>query len=862
MFRHAFTSALALGAAFGAVPAQAEIGSAVVREARSVAGLEQPAEIIIDHWGVPHIYAGTDRDALFLQGYNAARDRLWQIDLWRKRGLGRLSESFGPIFVDQDRAARMFLYRGDIEAEWAAYGPNGRTHAEAFVEGVNAYVQQVLDGREPLPVEFRLTGSRPELWSPEDVVRIRSHGLTRNASSEVSRAQITCAEGIEADRLRQKLEPEWTPTVPEGLDPCTVPADVLDVYDLATQNVEFELPAEEAAEAPAAPPAATETPEAAERPADPAADTGTGQEVPAAAPPGSSRPPTHEDGQSSGSRSGALDPARFLRTTSANVQEIGSNNWTIAPSRTETGRPILANDPHRAHGVPSLRYVVHLNSPGMSVIGAGEPALPGISIGHNGRIAYGLTIFAVDQEDLYVYELNPENPDQYRYNGEWVDMEVIEDSINVRDGEPQAVTMKFTRHGPVLKVDEESDRAFAFRSVWFEPGTSAYFGSVDYMGAQNWEEFSTAMERFSAPSENQVYADTEGNIGWIVGAMSPLRENWDGLLPVPGDGRYEWGFLDRDKLPSVYNPEQGWFATANQMNLPEDYPYRENKVGFEWSDPSRFNRISEVLSANDKSSLADSMALQNDDHSFMQRRLVGVMKGLVLPETASQQDRDALALIQGWDGVTSADSAAAALAETLLSKHLVKTVATRVLGDELSSLLGRGAITPVLDLLETPDDRLGDAPEQGRDEILATALSAAVAETTERLGPDMAQWRWGDLHKGNFTHALSGIAPAGMASQMNVGPLSMGGSAFSPRAASYNDRFEVTSGASFRMVLDVGNWDASRFVNTPGQSGDPMSPHYRDLAPLWAAGSYAPLLYSRDAVENAANRVISLTPGN
>ncbi|QQO44222.1 penicillin acylase family protein [Paracoccus sp. MC1862] len=887
MFRHALTSALALGTAFGAVPAQAEIRSAVTRETRSVAGLEQPAEIIIDHWGVPHIYAGSDRDALFLQGYNAARDRLWQIDLWRKRGLGRLAESFGPTFVDQDHAARTFLYRGDIEPEWAAYGPNGRSYAEAFVQGVNAYVQQVLDGRAELPVEFQLTGSQPELWAVEDVVRIRSHGLTRNASSEVSRAQITCAEGIEADRLRQRLEPEWTPTVPEGLDPCTIPADVLDVYELATQNVKFEAPPEAEAEAgtdaeppaasTAAPPLGTETPPAAERPAEtpetvpgagaPAASSPPAGAVPANGAPASSTDPAaspaHEDGQSSGNRSSsALEPADFLKVTSSNVQEIGSNNWTIAPSRTETGRPILANDPHRAHGVPSLRYVVHLNSPNMSVIGAGEPALPGVSIGHNGKIAYGLTIFAVDQEDLYVYELNPENPDQYRYNGEWVDMEVVEDTINVRDGAPQQVTMKFTRHGPVLKVDEDNNRAFAFRSVWFEPGTSAYFGSVDYMGAQNWDEFSAAMERFSTPSENQVYADTDGNIGWIVGAMTPQRENWDGLLPVPGDGRYEWGFLEREKLPSAYNPEKGWFATANEMNLPANYPYKDYKVGFEWSDPSRIQRISEVLSADDQVSLADSMALQNDDHSVMQRRVVDLMKGLSLPETASQADRDALALIQGWDGVTSADSAAAAVAETMLSKYLVPTTAPRVLGEDLAELLGRGAISSVMDLLAQPDERLGDNPGQAREDILATALSGAVAETTERLGSDMSEWRWGDLHKGKFTHGVAGLAQPGFSSQMNVGPLSMGGSAYSPRAASYNDSFEVTSGASFRMVLDVGNWDASRFINTPGQSGDPMSPHYRDLAPLWAAGDYAPLIYSREAVENAAAHMISLTPGN
>lgn len=815
-----FIGLLLAAAGSGTAPVSAELASAVTRESRTVTGIEKPAEIIVDQWGVAHIYAGSDRDALFLQGYNAARDRLWQIDLRRKRGLGILSESFGSSYVDQDRAARKFLYRGDIEKEWAAYGPNGKPYAEAFVAGINSYVQSVLDGDLPLPVEFELTGSQPSLWNTEDVVRIRSHGLTRNASSEVSRALIACEKGVEADELRQKLEPEWTAVTPDGLDPCIIPEDVLDEYDLATQNVKFEMPTGEDA-------------------ADSEAETDDGKKK---------------------KQGASLDPSRFLRTASGNVHEIGSNNWTIAPSRTTTGRPILANDPHRAHGVPSLRYVVHLNSPNMSVIGAGEPALPGISIGHNGSIGFGLTIFAVDQEDIYVYDLNPENPDQYRYNDEWVDMEVISDQVKVKDGEAENVTMKFTRHGPVLKVDEENNRAFAFRSVWFEPGTSAYFGSVDYMGAKNWQEFTSAMERFSAPSENQVYADTEGNIGWIVGAMSPLRENWDGLLPVPGDGRYEWEFLDRQKLPSVYNPEQGWFATANQMNLPDDYPYKENKVGFEWSDPSRFERISEVLSANDKTSLADSMMLQNDDYSFVQRRLIGLMKPLKA-EGLSREDAKALELIQNWDGVTSADSPAAAVAEVMLSKHLVATVGPEILGDDLSELLGRAAITSVMDLLEEPDDRLGENPQKMRDDLLLTALSSAVKETTELLGPDMGNWRWGDLHRGQFTSAVSPLASERMTEQLNVGPLSMGGSAFSPRAASYNDDFEITSGASFRMVLDVGNWDKSRFINTPGQSGDPMNAHYRDLAPLWAAGKYAPLVYSRDAVEQAADHVITLNPG-
>lgn len=784
--------------------ALAEMSTAVQTEQRDVPGLEGAAEIIVDQWGIAHIYAESDRDALFLQGYNAARDRLWQIDLWRKRGLGLLSENFGADYVEQDRAARMFLYRGDMEEEWEAYGPNGQVYAEAFVDGVNAYVQQVLDGELPLPVEFELTGTDPDLWSAEDAIRIRSHGLTRNASSEVRRSQVACKAGLEADALRRALEPDWETSIPDGLDPCVIPGDVMHDYQLATQGVEFAAP----------------------------------------------------DGELA-----ALDYSQFLRTTEDNIDRIGSNNWTISPERTATGRPILANDPHRSHGAPSLRYIVHLNSPNMSVIGAGEPALPGISIGHNGTIAFGLTIFAVDQEDLYVYELNPDNPDQYRYNGEWEDMEVVSDIIEVRDGEPQTVTMRYTRHGAVLQVDEENARAFAIRTVWLEPGTSAYFGSADYMTAQNWDEFSTAIERFSTPSENQVYADVEGNIGWIVGAMTPTRENWDGLMPVPGDGRYEWDFLPRQDLPSVLNPEKGWFATANEMNLPDDFDFERFRIGFEWSDPSRYQRIEEVLNSNDSMTLVDSMALQNDDTSMLGRRLVQLVADLQPPMDADSSTSAALGLLQNWDGAVAVDSAAAVVSELMLRSHLGKATVQRASPAEAIDLIGNGSITSIMALLEKPDERLGDDPEGARSEILQEALTNAVAEAVTLLGGDPELWQWGALHKGYFKSAMVPLLHARLVDQFNVGPFAMGGASTTPRAASYNSNFEVTSGASFRMVLDVGNWDASRAINAPGQSGDPMSAHYRDLAPLWATGEYVPLSYSREVVESNASFVLELTPG-
>lgn len=768
-------------------------------------GLQASGKILIDVWGIPHIYAENERDLFFLQGFNVARDRLWQIDLWRKRGLGLLARDFGPAYVEQDKALRLFLYRGDMNAEWASYGPKAKTYAEAFVAGINAYVTDVQAGRKPLPIEFRIAGTRPDLWTPEDVVRIRSHGLTRNVASEVKRSLVACAAGLEADGFRVKLEPAWTTKIPEGLDPCSVPKGVLAAYDLATRPVAFARA---------------------------------------------------ED------RKAMLmhDPDRFLSQADGQRDTIGSNNWVVAPSRTATGRAILANDPHRAHSVPSLRYIVGLNAPGLSVIGAGEPALPGISIGHNGTIAFGLTIFNVDQEDLYVYELNPADPNQYRYRGEWESMRIVHESVEVKGEGARDVELKFTRHGPVVYVDEANKRAFAIRSIWFEPGTSAYFGSSDYMTAKDWNGFVAAIKRWGAPSENQVYADVKGNIGWIPGAKTPRRVNYDGLMPVPGDGRYEWqGFIDNDELPRVYRPEQGFFATANQMNLPAGYPVAERKIGFEWSDPARWQRIVEVLQSKPKLTLADAMDLQNDDTSMLARRLVKLLKPL---QSDDANTKKGLELLKNWDARDGADSAAAAVYEVWISNHLgaalLKAVAPKaadLIAPEASS------ISPVVAYLETPDEKLGADPAAARDRILRESLGGAVAEVSNRLGADSLMWRWGRLHVAKFDHALMPLADKATAAQLTVGPLAFGGAANVPHAGTYRrSDYRLTAGASFRMVLDVGNWDASRAVNTPGQSGDPFSGHYRDLAPLWATGQYVPLLYSRAAVEAATAEAITLTP--
>ena len=744
------------------------------------AGLKQPAEILIDKWGVPHIYAGSVDDAFFAQGFNAARDRLFQIDLWRRRGLGLLAEVLGPSYAEQDRAARLFLYRGDMRKEWAAYGPDAKRIATSFSDGVNAYVEWLATHQDRLPLEFKIRGIKPTKWAVEDVVRIRSHGLTRNLTSEVARANTICKtdveNGLKYDGIRSGLQPPWESKIPEGLDPC-LPADVLRVFNLAKANARV----------------------------------------------------TGEEGRG----------------------EEGSNNWAIAPSKTATGRAMLAGDPHRAHTTPSLRYIAHISAPGMDVIGAGEPSLPGISMGHNGTAAFGLTIFNIDQEDLYVYELNPRNPRQYRYKGAWETMRAIPETIRVKGAQPIAAELVFTRHGPVIYTDAVKNRAYAVRTCWLEAGMSPYFGSVASMRTHDFAGFQREMRNWGAPTVNQVYADVKGNIGWIAAGLTPVRPNWDGLLPVPGDGRYEWaGFLPADKLPSSYNPPAGYVTTSNEMNLPSDYPYRERKPGFEWTNDSRHSRIDEVLRSLPKVSMEDSMKLQNDVTSIPARRLLALLAPLK-PE--GLKTRAALDFLRGWDAAERADSPQAALMEVWIARHLGKAFRAAVLPEKAATAIGSTDIAVMLRALEKPDAKW--------ERVLLDSLTAACLEMEKLQGPRANEWQWGKLHRALPEHPMLNAVSGEIRRKLQPGPFETGGSAYTPNQSQYRESdFRMTNGPSFRMVLDVGNWDNSRAVNFPGQSGDPENAHYGDLAKLWLSGEYFPLLYTRAAIEKAAETRIVLQP--
>jgi penicillin amidase len=434
---------------------------------------------------------------------------------------------------------------------------------------------------------------------------------------------------------------------------------------------------------------------------------------------------------------------------------------------------------------------------------------------------------------------------------------VVNEIIEVNGEPPRQVKLRFTRHGPVIAHSAET--AFAVRSVWSEPGTSPYFASTWLPAVRTWKQFLAARNHWGTPPLNLIYADVKGNIGWAPGASVPVRPNWDGLLPVPGDGRYEWkGFLSGDQLPSTFNPRKGWFATANEMNLPAGYPAEQRKISFEWANRSRIDRVESVLGAKAKLSMGDSMALQNDTHNAMAGSLIALLGPLSSPDPIVSKSIDVL---KAWDDDETTASIAATIYEVWTSRFLAPMTVARATPANVRDLIGSGSLDAIIDYLAHPDARLGSDPDVARRDLLLGSLSEAVAYLTRQFGSDLSTWHWGRLHQISFTPATAALTDPLLLARMSLPAVELPGSADSPRAAAFGPTdFSVVTGASVRIVLDVGEWDQSLAINASGQSGDPYSPHYRDLLPLWAAGNYVPLLFSRSAVEQAAEEILDLTP--
>jgi penicillin amidase len=701
--------------------------------------LKQPVEILFDRWGVPHIYAKNTYDLFFAQGWVAARDRLFQLDLWRRIGNGRLAEVLGPSALERDRMARLLRYRGDWNAEWASYAPDTKEIVTAFVYGINAYIR-TLGGQRP--VEFRVAGYDPGFWTPEDVLtRIPGLGMMRNLASEIRRCQDVTQFGLEKVQKYMPPDPFRELDPPKGIDLSSITPDILRNYTRAI--------------------------------------------------------------------GGAVNFP----------DQQGSNDWVVDGTRTVSGKPLLANDPHRPIQIPSLRKTVHLVAPGWDVIGAGEPALPGVALGHNENVAFGFTIVGTDQQDLYVETLKPEDPTSYRYRGEWKKMEIEREQIPVKGAGEQTVELHYTVHGPVIYEDRQRNRAYALRSVAAEPGSAGYLAGLSLARASNWDDFRKAVARYKVPTENLVYADTQGNIGWIAAGLAPVRPNWSGLFPVPGDtGDYEWsGFLSSGDLPQSYNPSTHQIATANNNILPPGY---SKQLSYEWAAPDRVHRIEEMLSAHGKFNIESFERMQQDVLSVTARRFMALLG----PDSP----------LAGWDGRLRVDSDKA-----LLYEAWVRELPAAVFGSDL------GARVSLQRTLAELEEHPNPAAIHNALESAKHFLQAPIAHQNP---PEV----WGDIHKVFFRHPLNRTG-------LNRGPFARPGDAFTVNATAGPD-MRQTSGASYREIIDVSNWDNSVTTNTPGESGNPGSRHYDDLITDWLWGQYHALPFSRQAVEAAQELRFTLLP--
>jgi len=422
----------------------------------TAAGLHHPVEVLRDRWGVPHIYAQDTWDLFFAQGFVAAQDHMWQMEMWRRAGEGKLAEVLGPEYVERDKFARLLAFRGDWKAELLKYHPDGPEIFTAFARGVNSAIEVAVE-QQKVPVEFQIMGIQPEpSWTAKTVLtRMPAWTLSSNASSELARALAIKAYGIEKAEQLFPTTPHKALTIPAGLNLDDIDPQILDIAKGAgSLNWKFTPPARPGTGAPAGAPAGALVPPAAGSPGAPAAGGSQLAEI--------------------FSVPGGEPDSNF---------DLGSNNWVISGAKSSTGMPILANDPHREVFNPALRMLVHLNAPGWNDIGATEPGAPGINIGHNDDIAWGFTILGVDQQDIYVEETDPAHPDRYMYKGEWKQMTHDRQLIHVKPNQfaPVVYDVKTTIHGPVLYEDAAKHRAYTLKWVGAEPGGAGYLGSMNVM---------------------------------------------------------------------------------------------------------------------------------------------------------------------------------------------------------------------------------------------------------------------------------------------------------------------------------------------------------------------------------------------
>jgi len=769
-------------------------------------GLIEAVEVFRDDVGINHIYARTQHDLFFAQGYCAAKDRLFQFEIWRRQATGTVAEILGERELKRDIGTRLFKFRGNIKKEMQHYHPDGQEIIAAYTDGVNAYIEEVLQNPDLLPVTFKALDIKPQKWTPEVVIS-RHQGLLGNINIELLLGRAVVQLGVEKVKKYFWFHPK-DPII--DLDPTIKGAlsseDILGLYQAFRAPIIFQ-------------------------PEDIV--------------------PIYRLELNANQSSAIIE--KFIDREETSLW-VGSNNWVTSPSLSENGHTYMANDPHRRLAAPSLRYWVHLSAPGWDVIGGGEPEIPGVSIGHNQYGAWGLTVFRTDGEDLYVYDLNPDDLNQYNYQNAWEDMKIITEWISVKNSDDVEVALRYTRHGPVTYIDSLNLKAYAVRCAWLEPGGSPYLASLRMDQAKSWEEFREACNYSHIPGENMIWADKEGNIGWQAVGIAPVRRNFSGLVPVPGDGRYEWdGYLPIIKKPNSYNPPNGFIVTANENVTPDDYS-EWDAIGYTWSDPFRGNRIREVLMSGKKLTMDDMKKLQVDYLSIPARILVPLLEKL---KSDNQLVVEVQKQLMSWDFILDKESTGAAIYVTW-EKALQENIFGYFPDPEVQAVIPRIQMTKLIEWILNPETIFGTSAT--RDEYLMETFSAAVKTLIEKFGDNMDDWRYGQtgFKHVQIKHLLSDAVNVKLQAKLNTAIVPRGGNQYTPGATGSSNN--QSHGATFKIIVDVNDWDQSVGMNAPGQSGNPESIFYQNLFESWANEEYFPVNFSRSKVELGSRKKVLLIP--
>ena len=783
-------------------------------------GLQAEVDVYRDEYGVPHIYADNADDLFFAQGYVHAQDRFWQMEWSRHVGQGRLSEIVGEDALEPDKFIRTVGFNrmaADTLAHYEREAPEAMAILEAYSAGVNAYLetegssysinQTILEQvREPWEIEP---------WEPLDTVSwavVMAYELSGNMRSELRRAELNRALG-------EATTATLLPGYPYDRRPVIAPTE-----DLANRD---ELLDEEE-------------------------DAGL------------ARPATVVDWQRVNTNLvGELPPDGLA----FGAEFAGSNNWVVSGEHTATGLPLLANDPHLGVQMPSIWYEVHLNAPGWHVTGFSFPGVPAVIIGHNDRIAWGVTNVAPDVQDLYIEKINPSNPHEYEFEGEWREMEVVEEVIGVNGGEDVTLEVLLTRHGPIVSdVLDGTGDPLSLR--WTIQEVNRVLQSFLLLNqAEDYEDFREALRNFDVPSQNFVYADVDGNIAYQMPGRIPIRENGNGLVPVPGwTGEYEWeDYIPFEELPALFNPERGYIVTANNAVVDEEYPYH---ISTYWASGDRAQRIENLLEAEIESGdvTADDFArIQMDGRSLLAESYQPLFEGLASDDPRIQA---AIERLRGWDLQTGRDSVPAALFQ-IFYMHLAEAVLADELGDVRDTYLSKDDVQRIFfhALAREPgaswwDDASTDS-EETQEDVILQALSDTIEWFEENVGGDMEAWTWGELHTVTFVSEPLGQSGIGVVEAMvNRGPYAVDGSSSIVNANSWGwgDPAAVGYHPSLRMIVDLSDFDASRGIQSTGQSGHPYHRHYDDFVELWQNGEYHPMFFSREAVTEAADEQLILRP--